>query len=212
MENDSLNKLIKKTLTETKENKENKLIEQKLVETRVKFIIENLEKFENYSKVKKVKTGFNFLREASYLNNIGIINEDLASIFQSIYGKSLPNTIETISEPLLNSIFTKIGLMSDLKEKVLENIKSKSSELIANMNDCKNLSKFISDIITEELVKKLNTEKIIQSDIVNSSLMDTINGEIFKQNLNTKLENHICELFNKFTENAKNLVVRMSAL
>jgi hypothetical protein len=58
----------------------------------------------------------------------------------------------------------------------------------------------------------MNTENIIQSDVVNTSLMDTLKNSSFLENLNSKLESSVCELYDKFTENAKNLVVRMSAL
>jgi hypothetical protein len=42
--------------------------------------------------------------------------------------------------------------------------------------------------------------------------MDTLKNSSFLENLNSKLESSVCELYDKFTENAKNLVVRMSAL
>ena len=120
--------------------------------------------------------------------------------------------VQTCALPILQSIFNKIGLDNEFKNNVIENIKSKGSLLIANMNDCKTLSNFISNSISEELTKKLDTENIVKSDVINSSLLDMINNDNFKANLNTKLENNVCELFDKFTENAKNLVVRMSAL
>lgn len=207
-----LNSLIKKTLKETKQQKENKIIEQTITKTRIKTILENIEIFQKHSKVKQVKVGFKFLRETAYLNKMGILNEDLASLFRSIYGKSLDNTIQTVSEPLLGSIFTKIGLDEEMKSKVMENLSSKSSQLLANMDECQNLSKFLTDVIVEEFLKKLSVENLVKSDLINSSLQDSVADEKFKETINKKLETQICELFEKFTENAKNLVVRMSAL
>lgn len=211
-ESKELNSLIKKTLRETKEQKKNRLIEQQITESRIKIVLENLENFEKFSKVKKVKVGFNFLRETAYIKQVGLVNENLATIFKSIYGKSLDNTIQTVSEPLLESILTKIGIDDDLKNKVLENLANRSSELLSSMDDCKILSKLLTDVIVEEFVNKLSVQNLVKSDLLNNSFQEMLNDESYKNNLNSKLETNICELFEKFTENARNLVVRMSAL
>jgi|LakMenE18May11ns_1017448.scaffolds.fasta_scaffold9955778_3 hypothetical protein len=212
IENRNLNSLVKEVLNETKVLKENRLILEKICESRLKIVSENMDDFENMSRVRKIKFGFRFLKESSELLEIGLIKENLTDIFQNLYGKSMEDMIGAISEPLLISLLTKIGLDEDLKGKVLTNIQSKGTEIIPSMGDCKSLTNFISAAISEELTKKMNTENIIQSDVVNTSLMDTLKNSSFLENLNSKLESSVCELYDKFTENAKNLVVRMSAL
>jgi len=212
IENRNLNSLVKEVLNETKVLKENRLILEKICESRLKIVSENMDDFENMSRVRKIKFGFRFLKESSELLELGLIKENLTDIFQNLYGKSMEDMIGAISEPLLISLLTKIGLDEDLKGKVLTNIQSKGTEIIPSMGDCKFLTNFISAAISEELTKKMNTENIIQSDVVNTSLMDTLKNSSFLENLNSKLESSVCELYDKFTENAKNLVVRMSAL
>lgn len=212
LEAKKLDDLIKISLIETKEYKENKIIKETLTKNRLITILENIDSFENFSKPKKVKVGFKFLKEISELQEYDLINEDLQSLFQSIYGNSLNNIVDSVSQPLLDSIFTKIGLDEEFKKRVMENIKSKGSDLISNMSSCESLTRFISQSISEEMSKKLSTENIIKSDILNTTLLNAINDEKFKEILNNNLESNVCELFNKFTENAKNLVVRMSAL
>jgi hypothetical protein len=212
IENRNLNSLVKEVLNETKILKENRVILGKICESRLKIVSENMDDFENMSRVRKIKFGFRFLKESSELLELGLIKENLTDIFQNLYGKSMEDMIGAISEPLLISLLTKIGLDEDLKGKVLTNIQSKGTEIIPSMGDCKSLTNFISAAISEELTKKMNTENIIQSDVVNTSLMDTLKNSSFLENLNSKLESSVCELYDKFTENAKNLVVRMSAL
>lgn len=212
IENRNLNSLVKEVLNETKILKENRVILGKICESRLKIVLENMNDFENMSRVRKIKFGFRFLKESSELLELGLIKENLTDIFQNLYGKSMEGMIGAISEPLLISLLTKIGLDEDLKGKVLTNIQSKGTEIIPSMGDCKSLTNFISAAISEELTKKMNTENIIQSDVVNTSLMDTLKNSSFLENLNSKLESSVCELYDKFTENAKNLVVRMSAL
>jgi hypothetical protein len=212
IENKNLNSLVKEVLVETKRLKENKVILGKICESRLKIVIENLSEFETMNRVKKVRFGFRFLKESSELLELGLIKENLTDIFQNLYGKSMEGMIGAISEPLIISLLTKIGLDEDLKNKVLTNIQTKGTLIIPAMGNCESLTNFISTSISEELTKKMNSENIIQSDVVNTSLLDTLKNPAFLENLNSKLEDSVCEMYNKFTENAKNLVVRMSAL
>lgn len=212
IENKNLNSLVKEVLVETKRLKENKVILGKICESRLKIVIENLSEFETMNRVKKVRFGFRFLKESSELLELGLIKENLTDIFQNLYGKSMEGMIGAISEPLIISLLTKIGLDEDLKNKVLTNIQTKGTLIIPAMGNCESLTNFISTSISEELTKKMNSENIIQSDVVNTSLLDTLKNPTFLENLNSKLEDSVCEMYNKFTENAKNLVVRMSAL
>lgn len=211
-ENTQISELIKKTLMEAKTKKENDTVKYQLVESRMKIVLESLEKFEKYNLMKKVKVGFKTLREISQMIKLDLLNENLGSVFKGIYGKSFENSINTISEPLFDVIFTKITMDEELKNNILENIQSKTSQLIASMDSCQSLSKFLADVITEEYAKKLDKEKQNQTDMVYSSFMDSVDDEIFRKNLLTKIESIICTLYDKFTENAKNLMVRMTAL
>lgn len=211
-EESNISELIKKTLMEAKIKKENDLVRNQIVESRMKIILESLEKFETFNLMKKVKVGFKTLRELSQMTKLGLINENLGSIFKGIYGKSFDSSINTISEPLFEVIFKKITLDEKLKENILNNIQTKTSQLIASMDSCQSLSKFLADVITEEYAKKLDEEKQNQTDMVYSSLMDSVDDEMFRKNLLSKIEGIICTLYDKFTENAKNLMVRMTAL
>lgn len=211
LEND-ITTLVKKTLIEELNRKENQLVENKIVESRVKIILENLEDFNKLTLSKKVKTGFKMLKEIATLQKMGLINENLGSLFKGMYGKSYETSIGSISEPMFTVIFKKISLDEDLTSKILQNIQSKTSELIASMENCQTLSKFLTDVIIEEYAKKLDQEKSQKTDLVYSSFMDSVDEEMFRQNLNTKLDDVVCRLYDKFTENAKNLMVRMTSL
>ena len=212
VENDSLKSLIKKTLKEAKIKKENTKIGNQIFESRIKLIYEGHDKFESSSLKDKVKIGFKTLKEIRDIQKLGLITETLGTLFKGIYGSSYENTINSISQPLFDVIFKKIMLDEDLKTSVIQNIQSNSQQLIASMDSCLDLSKFLTDTITEEYAKKLDREKQTGLNLVQTALMDAVDDEIFRKNLQTKLELEICVLYNKFTENAKNLMVRMSAL
>lgn len=199
-------------LLENKKTDKKTITEHKIVENRLKIVLENISEFENFTLSKKVKKGFRFLKEISDLNSLGLIQENLGDLFKTMYGSSYATSISSISEPMFNVIFTKISLKEDLKSKVLQNIQSKTSELISSMNDCHTLSKFIAGVIFEEFAKKLDAEKSFSDDMVQSSFLDSVDDEMFRKNLESKLDPIVCRLYEKFTENAKNLMVRMTSL
>lgn len=212
MEAKSVNELIKLAINEAKERKENEKIQNQIIVSRLSVIKESIENFETYGLKKQVKVGFKTLKELSEMNRLGILNENLGTLFKGIYGKSFDDSVASITEPLFNVIFTKIVLEDEMKEKALQNIQSKTQQLIANMENCQDLSKFLTDVLVEEFAKKLDLQKQGPLNILDATYMDSVDDEMFRKTLYTKLETEICKLYDKFTENAKNLMVRMTSL
>ena len=201
---------VKNQLLEIKRKKNQTLTEINIVKSRLNLIIENLEDFKNYNRLKKVGVGFRYLREMSQLKKMGILNEELGNLFQQIFGKSLDSILTNVSEPLLTSIFDKLTLPEELKSNVIQRIHSKTTDLLASMDNCENLTTFLSNELSEALADHIIMSQKIGSDLLDSSLNELVKGEEFKQNLGIKLKENICALFEKFSENAKNLVTKLS--
>jgi hypothetical protein len=208
---ESINKLIKKTLVETKEKKNNRIIENKLVESRLKFIIEDISVFNKKTKQVKIKEGFKFLRETAYLKNIGMLNENLSDVFKQMFGNSFENMLSTVSDPFVGSILNKLSIPQEIKVSVLETIKQRANELLSNMDSCENLSKFISDIVSEITMTKMTSKNITGSQFLDSAIVDTMGDDVFRTKLSEKIEEEVCVLFNKYAENAKNLVTKLTS-
>jgi hypothetical protein len=208
---ESVNRLIKKTLIETKERKNNQIIENKLVESRLKFIIEDVSVFNKRSKQVKIKEGFKFLRETSYLKSMGMLKENLSDIFKQMFGNSFENILGTVSDPFVGSILNKLSIPQEIKTSVLDTIKQRANELLAHMDTCENLSKFISDIVSEITVLKMTAKNITGSQVLDSAIVDTMGDDVFKTKLSEKIEEEVCLLFNKYAENAKNLVTKLTS-
>ena len=208
---ESINKLIKKTLIETKEKKNNKIIENKLVESRLKFIIEDISVFNKKTKQGKIKEGFKFLRETAYLKNIGMLNENLSDVFKQMFGNSFENMLSTVSDPFVGSILNKLSIPQEIKVSVLETIKQRANELLSNMDSCENLSKFISDIVSEITMTKMTSKNITGSQFLDSAIVDTMGDDVFRTKLSEKIKEEVCVLFNKYAENAKNLVTKLTS-
>lgn len=203
-------KKVKNKLVEIHNQKKQKITELNLVKNRLDFIIENVEKFKTFNTPKKVGLGFRYLKEMSKLKQIGLLNEELGNLFQQIFGKSLDSILTNVSEPLLTSIFDKMDLPEDLKMDVVQRIHSKTTELLASMDNCENLTNFLSSELSESLADHILSSQKIGSELLDSSLSELVKGEEFKKNISAKLNENICALFEKFSENAKNLVTKLS--
>jgi hypothetical protein len=86
-----LKKQIKKSIIETKEKKEKLLIEQKLVESRIMMIVEsesNARNFHKLSEEKQRKMMYSLLEEIRYLDEQGMVNENLMDFLGKIFGNS----------------------------------------------------------------------------------------------------------------------------
>ena len=104
---------IKRSIIETKERKEKLLIEQRLVESRIMMIVEsesNAKNFHSLSEEKQQKMMYSLLAEINYLDEQGMINEQLWDFLGKIFGNSFGGAVETIVEPLVNSLLSSLGL------------------------------------------------------------------------------------------------------
>lgn len=208
---ESLNKLVGKILREEKEKRENRILEMKIVETRLKFVLEDIKQFAKLSRTMKVRKSFNFLSEINKISKMGLITENLTDTFKQIFGKSLDSMVGNVSEPLLNSVFIKVSLPTDVKTQVLDKIKQKSQELIQNMDSCDKLAKFLADEVSEVLAENMVAKNLFNSELVNSAMADALTDESFKQRLAEKMKIQVCELFNKFSTNAQDLISKLTS-
>jgi hypothetical protein len=150
-----LNKQIRKTILETKEQKEKFLIEQSLVKKRLEMIVSNVKTVDDYNKLseaKQLKLNFKILQELSFLQENSLINEqaDFGSIIKDLFGGLFGSGVETIAEPVIGKILDSLGFKGKLKNFLVSFITSKPSDLINAMKDCKLLTKLIqliSDIL-----------------------------------------------------------------
>jgi hypothetical protein len=79
------------------------------------------------------------------------------------------------------------------------------------MDSCENLSKFISDIVSEITMTKMTSKNITGSQFLDSAIVDTMGDDVFRTKLSEKIEEEVCVLFNKYAENAKNLVTKLTS-
>ena len=107
-----LNKKVKKSLIEIKEQKEKLLIEQKLVKNRISMVLEGINSEEDFKKLsdrQQLKISVKFIQELSYLQETGLISEqNFGNILSSLFGGFFGNITQTIVEPVLKKILVPV--------------------------------------------------------------------------------------------------------
>jgi hypothetical protein len=213
-----LNKQIRRTILETKEQKEKFLIEQSLVKKRIEMIVGNVKTIDDYnslSEAKQLKLNFVILQELSFLQENSLINEqaDFGSIIKDLFGGLFGSGVETIAEPVLGKILESLGFTGQLKNFIVSFITSKPSELINAMKDCKVLTKLISESIVESIAMSMMEEQGASGKgpaLLRNLIGGAIKSNSFVVQLESQLSTTICGLFNQFTQNAKAIQDKIS--
>ena len=205
-----LERKVRKSLMEIKEQKEKNLIKENLVNTRLSVLVESIKSkgnFNNLSEDKKIQLSFNVLQELAYLESTGLLSEqDLGGALKSVFGGFFGNATQTFFEPILKKFIVPLfgeGFMTNF---IISYLTSRPSDVIKSMSDCKLMTKLIAESIVEGMVMSLQRQKGFDGTGY-AFLRNTLGGAITNSSFATSIENGIsstiCGLFSKFADNAE---------
>jgi hypothetical protein len=210
MESNLVNK-IKRSIIETKERKEKLLIEQKLVESRIMMIVEsesNAKNFHKLSKGKQQKMIYSLLEEINYLEEQGMLNEQLWDYLGKIFGNSLGSAVETIVEPLVNSLMSSLGLGGYFKSFLVSSMTSNPLELSKALKSCEDLTSLIANSLAEAVAMMIQNDKGLSGNgntFIKNALGSAVKDTAFANNLEKQLSGVVCELFGKMNNKASDV-------
>jgi hypothetical protein len=203
-----LEKKIKKTLIETKTTKEKLLIEENLVRSRILMIVEsedNIKNFNKLPKIKQEKISHSILEEISFLTENNILNEQLMEMLGKIFGSSLSGIVQTAIEPIVGNLLSKLGLGGFFKNFLTSFLVSKPQRLALALKDCKELTKLISEALSEAVVMMLQEKTGMEGkgySFMRNALGDAVKETAFMKSLENQLSGIVCEVFGTFTKKA----------
>ena len=151
---------IRKNLVETKKNKENKIIESKIVKSRINAILESTPDFKSFKKLpfeRQWEIGVPLMQEIAYLKELGVDDDLLITeggiwdLLGSIFGTGMSAGSETIFEALLSSLLKKLGFTGFIADAVVFFFSRHPSKIFESFKDCNALSKNLAQAITEAL-------------------------------------------------------------
>jgi len=199
---------IKRSIIETKERKEKLLIEQRLVESRIMMIVEsesNAKNFHSLSEEKQQKIMYSLLAEINYLDEQGMINEQLWDFLGKIFGNSFGGAVETIVEPLVNSLLSSLGLGGYFKNFLVSFITTNPLELAKALKSCEALTTLIANSLSEAVFMMIQKDKGLSGDgytFIRNALGGVVKDTKFANSLEKQLSGIVCELFGKMNDKA----------
>jgi hypothetical protein len=206
-----LEKKVKKSLIETKERKEKKIIEESLVKNRLSMLFEginNEDDFNSLSESKKLKLSVKFIQEMSFLQNNGlIVEQDFNSLLKSLFGGAFGSVAQTMVEPLINSVLSGLGFKDGfVKNFAISYLTSKPDEIIKSFSDCKLMTKLISEAIVESIIMTMQRDKGYGGfgyDLIRNQLGNVLQSTNFISGIENGLSEVVCSVMGKFTNNTK---------
>jgi len=207
-----LKKDIKKVILETKEKKEKLLIEQKIVKNRIMMIFESEENIKNFHllpETKKQKLANALFMEVAYLDEQGILNEQLWDILKGIFGNSLGAATETFVEPAINSILGAIGLGDTYFGRFIVSILTTNPLRLAKaLKDCKELTKLIAESLGEAVVMMVQKQQGLEGNgytFLRNALLGVLQDSAFATKLEEQMSSIVCEVFGKMNDKASDV-------
>jgi hypothetical protein len=202
---------IKRSIIETKEKKEKFLIEQNLVKSRIMMIVEsesNAKNFHKLSEKKQEKMMYSLLEEINYLEEQGMLNEQLWDFLSKIFGKSFGSAVETIAEPLVNTILEKIGLGEYFKNFLISSLTKNPLELSKALKSCDELTKLIANYLSEAVFMMVQNDKELSGGghvFLRNALGDAVQDIKFVNSLEKQLSTIVCESYKSMSDKASNV-------
>jgi hypothetical protein len=219
-----MKKDIRKALIEVKERKDIFLLEKNIAEKRIMMIVESKRNLHNFEKVpyeKRLKMSFQLMREFAYLQENSLILEQggFLDMMKGIFGGNIfqnlfSGSIETIAEPILDSLFNKIGFKSQgfIKKFMISFLTTRPSKLIAAFTDCKEFTKLFSESLVEAIIMLIQDQTNTGSfafDFVRNTLGGYIKDTSFISGIEDKVAGSVCGFFDSYTEKAKNVIDKL---
>lgn len=209
LQRESLNKIIRKTIIETKENKTRLLQENKIVRTRFNFILENAD----YTTKKGQNEIFrNILSEMIYMELQGfdkkVISENVLGLFgvlSNLFGRSTSGIIDSFKEKGIQWIVEQLGWggNSYMKNFLITSLGNVNVMDVPKLfTDCDYLTKKIAESIPEAYLRKLEYEKGLGgmfTDVVRNTLYDVVRESSFAQKLEASISGIVCPIVTKLT-------------
>ena len=209
---------IRKTLVETKKNKENKIIESKIVKSRINAILESTPDFKSFKKLpfeRQWEIGVPLMQEIAYLKELGVDDDLLITeggiwdLLGSIFGTGISAGSETIFEALLSSLLKKLGFTGFIADAVVFFFSRNPIKIFESFKDCRALSKNLAQAITEAYILKLQREYNISGkgmDFIRNALMETLENSDFGAKLADQFAQFVCGFYDTIAGKGKEVM------
>jgi len=206
----NLKKDIRKSLLEAKKQKENRLIESKIVQSRLITLLESTPDFGNFKNLtfeRQWEIGVPFMQEVYYLKKLGVddnlINEQsLSNLLGKIFGTTFSSGFETIFEAMISSFLKKMGASGFIADAITFFFVRNPKKVLESFSDCKALAANMGQAVLEAILVKLQRQYGVTGtamDFVRNALFETMENSDFGKKLGDQFSGLICGFFSSAT-------------
>jgi hypothetical protein len=131
---------------------------------------------------------------------------------QSLFGGWFGNLTQTIFEPMFGKILTPLFGEGFFKDFLVSYLTSKPSEVIKSFNDCKLMTKLIAEGVAEAIAMQVMRSKGLTGSgyvFIRNTMGDVLTGTEFISGIEKGLENTVCGILGKFSDNAEKVVEKV---
>lgn len=203
---------IRKKLIEEKEKRQNRLIERKIVQSRIKMIVESKSHFNSLPINEQKKVFLKVVKEVKNLENQGIVTEGLSDILSQIFGQKWSILAQSIIEPLVKNVLNWFGIKGIFAETITQFVVSDPSRLAKALGDCREFSKLFAEAISAGLATSLLPQDMQGTGyrIIINALGGVIKETSFIESLSDKMSDSICSLFGKYENKGETVLKKVS--
>lgn len=208
-----IQKKIRRKLVEEKQKRQNKLIESKLVESRLKMIVESRSKFDSLSPKQQKKVFLQVVKEVNILEQQGLINEGLGDIFSSLFGQKWSALGQSIIEPMVRNVLNWFGLTGVFADVITSFVVSDPSRVVKALGDCREFTKLMAEAISEGLVRNLMVQKGLEGfgyDLIRNLVGGAVKDTKFIDSLSERMSDSVCKLFGSFEDKAGKVLSKVT--
>jgi len=206
--------IVRKKLLEEKEKRQNTLIETRLVESRLKIIVESKSKFKSLSESQQKKVFIQVLQEINTLDEQGLINEEFSfkDILGKLFGQGWSALGQSIVEPAIRSILGWFGIKGYFANFVATFIASDPRRLAKVFSDCRETTKLIAEALSDAMFKTLMDTKGMEGfgyDLLRNALGGVIKDEPFIEGITKSMADGVCKVMGQFSEKAGDVLTKV---
>lgn len=206
---------IRKKLIEEKQRRQNILIERKLVESRLKVIVESKQKFQSLNESQKKKVFMKVIKEINTLEKQGLINEQefsLKDMFGKLFGQGWSAIAQSIVEPAIVSIMGWFGIRGYFANFVASFIASDPRRIAKLFSDCREATQLIAEAIADASFKTIMDSRGMEGagwNIIRNALGGVVKDEPFIKKITEKMADGVCTVMGKFTDKAGDVLQKV---
>jgi hypothetical protein len=214
MKSFDLEQVIKERLLEIEDKKIKRLVSEQIVKDRINFIIESHTKGQDImsiSQKSQAKITLSVINEIKFSKENGLIteNEGLNSLLTDLFGDGFQNIAKSIVDPLMKSILTKIGISGSILDSAVSVFLNDTNKIIESFESCDSMTNIIAHSVENSMIddiRKNTSPDGMGNSFIKNHLVDTLRSDDkFLVGLKEKLRPIVCELYNKYLNQAKRI-------